>query len=93
METMKLVLPLNEEMTAIRRHIHQHPELCQLRHGQGVDILPDGHGLSGLFAAEDAEHSGLKPISAISMPYSVSFSRISFVVSNSSLLSSGCWWI
>ena len=27
METMKLVLPLNEEMTAIRRHIHQHPEL------------------------------------------------------------------
>ena len=34
-------------------------ELCQLRHGQGVDILPDGHGLSGLFAAEDAEHSGL----------------------------------
>ena len=26
METMKLVLPLNEELTAIRRHIHQHPE-------------------------------------------------------------------
>ena len=27
METMKLVLPYTEEMTAIRRHIHQHPEL------------------------------------------------------------------
>ena len=27
METMKLVLPFNEEMTAIRRYIHQHPEL------------------------------------------------------------------
>ena len=23
------------------------PELTELRHGQGVDILPDGHGLSG----------------------------------------------
>lgn len=27
METMKLVLPYTEEMTAIRRYIHQHPEL------------------------------------------------------------------
>ena len=27
METMKLILPFNEEMTAIRRYIHQHPEL------------------------------------------------------------------
>ena len=29
METMKLFLPFNEEMTAIRRYMHQHPELSK----------------------------------------------------------------